>query len=160
MRSLLQEYHHSINGEKIMSTKSAMLVLSQFILILFIVLHPSRPYSSSAISLVLMGICLGVWVISYNKINNFNIQPELKKEAKLITDGPYRIIRHPMYTALLLVMLGVSLSKQNTFVFFAWALLMGILWVKSRLEEQYLIERWPLYTSYRESTYRFIPLIW
>ena len=143
-----------------MSRKSATLVFGQFIIIIFILVNPSKPYSLGGFSLIILGLCLGFWVISYNRINNFNIQPELKKEAKLITDGPYRLLRHPMYTALLLVMLGVSMTKQNPIVFVAWTLLIGILWIKSLLEEHYLTERWPQYASYRKNTYRFIPLIW
>lgn len=143
-----------------MSRNSAILVSGQFILILFIVLSSSHAYTLNSISLLVVGLCLGLWVISHNKINNFNVQPELKQKAELVMSGPYRFIRHPMYTALLLVMLGICMTKQNPIVFLAWLLLIVILWIKSRLEEQYLIERWPHYTAYREGTYRFIPLIW
>jgi len=49
----------------------------------------------TALVLIAMGIGLGVYTLSHNRIGNFSIYPEIKVDAKFITTGPYRWIRHP-----------------------------------------------------------------
>ncbi|MDQ3261228.1 MAG: hypothetical protein M3Q00_10690, partial [Pseudomonadota bacterium] len=53
---------------------------------------------------VVASIALGIYTLLYNRLGNFNIRPEPKASGRLITSGPYRLIRHPMYSALTLAM--------------------------------------------------------
>ena len=52
--------------------------------------------------LLSVAVVLGVWTLGYNRWGNFNIRPELRPGARLVTGGPYRRIRHPMYASVLL----------------------------------------------------------
>ena len=45
------------------------------------------------------GAVTGLFTLYHNKIGNFSVYPEIKPRARLITSGPYRQVRHPMYTA-------------------------------------------------------------
>src|SRR3989337_2375469 len=53
---------------------------------------------------------LGLWAIGTMGIGNFNVTPDVKQRARLVTSGPYRLIRHPMYTALLAGALALVLD--------------------------------------------------
>ena len=55
---------------------------------------------------------LGVWTLAWNRPGNFNIRPEPKAGGQLVTGGPYRLMRHPMYTAVLLFAVPASPLAQ------------------------------------------------
>lgn len=83
--------------------------------------------------------------------------PRPRKHGQLVERGPYRLARHPIYGALLLVFAGFGLATS------LWALLLaGVLLAlfvsKSRLEERWLEERFAGYADYRRRTpRRFLP---
>ncbi len=58
--------------------------------------HPVR------LTLEAAGIALGIWAVLVMRIGSFNITPDVKTGGKFVRRGPYRIIRHPMYAAVLL----------------------------------------------------------
>jgi len=112
------------------------------------------------IVIVAFGGALGLWVIAFNKLGNFSIYPEPIESSQLITNGPYKWIRHPMYTALILLMQGVALINAQ------WINAVGVLLVliavlnKIPREEIYLSEKFKYYPEYCLSTRKLIPGIW
>lgn len=60
------------------------------------VLHGDIP--SAAFMLALASVALATWTMAHNRLGNFNIRPAPKAHGLLVTTGPYRWIRHPMYT--------------------------------------------------------------
>lgn len=105
------------------------------------------------------GVMLGLVTLAYNRIGNFNVSPQLRLEAQLITGGPYRWIRHPMYTAVFLTLLGLVFYKLGMGTLIGLALASGAMIWKARIEEQYLSDRFPSYQAYRTKTKMFIPFI-
>ncbi len=107
--------------------------------------------------LVLIGTVCGLTTLAYNKIGNFRVYPEPKQDAKLITNGPYRFVRHPMYSSLILMMLGIS--GYNGY----WPNLLGVVCVviavtaKAAMEEHYMVLKFSEYEGYAAKTPRFIP---
>jgi protein-S-isoprenylcysteine O-methyltransferase Ste14 len=88
-----------------------------------------------------------------------NIFPEVPDYTDLITEGPYSLVRHPMYFSLILF--GISLLL-NSFTFhriIAFTALFGILIVKTIHEEKMLIKEFPDYKNYKKDTYRLIPFL-
>ena len=77
----------------------------------------------------------------------------------LVTDGPYRWIRHPLYTAGLILLAGISLAAANVFMMAFVVLIAGlILSVVIPKEEAALIERFgEAYRAYRRQTGRLFP---
>jgi protein-S-isoprenylcysteine O-methyltransferase Ste14 len=57
-------------------------------------------------ALIGIGFIIGLSAIIAMKLDNFNIQPALKSQHKLITNGIYHWIRHPMYTSVLTLCLA------------------------------------------------------
>jgi protein-S-isoprenylcysteine O-methyltransferase Ste14 len=112
-------------------------------------------------SLALAGasLVLALWILMHNRLGNFNIQPAPKKLGILVTSGPYRWIRHPMYTTVLLGAAALALVTEPTIGWAVWLCLALVLWVKSRFEEQWMQELHPGYRAYMLHSKRFIPLI-
>src|ERR1700674_1641909 len=79
-----------------------LLVAAQFGLIAWLI-WPFTPqvWSPTALALLACSIALGVWTLAHNRLGNFNIRPEPKASGGLVTSGPYRFVRLPMYSALL-----------------------------------------------------------
>jgi protein-S-isoprenylcysteine O-methyltransferase Ste14 len=76
--------------------------------------------------------------------------------AVLRTDGPYAVVRHPIYSFLLLVAAGrlLSCGARRAWAALALTVLIG---AKARWEERLLTERFPGYRAYADRTPRFVP---
>lgn len=106
------------------------------------------------------GIFLALLAIYVIKINNFNITPTVKQNSELITSGPYRIIRHPMYIAQLIAVLPLVIDYFSWPRFIAFLILLIILMVKIDYEEKLLIAHFPDYLAYKEKTKKLIPYVY
>lgn len=140
----------------------ALLVLLQFGLLLWLVLMATSVLRQGGMSLsggLLVGLsgALGAWTLWHNRLGNFRIHPEPKPHGQLVTTGPYRLIRHPMYTAVLLLAAALALVAAQVLAWLIWVALFGVLLTKARLEEDWLCEQHPLYASYRQHNKRFVP---
>ncbi len=123
------------------------------------VLVPGRSFGWQPAGLLLAagGAGLGLWAVAANRPGNFRIVPELKPGAHLVQTGPYRWIRHPMYTAVLLLTLGGLLCQWAPLRLLAWLTLGTVLYAKSLREERLLAVQFPDYAAYRARTHRFLP---
>ncbi len=138
--------------------RSRLWVLAQFALVAGMLAWPAHwRLTPWALLVAGLGGALGLWVMAWNRPGNFNIRPEPRAGARLIQGGPYRRMRHPMYSALLLVMGGVALASPDPARATAWLGLLLVLHGKSELEERLLLARWPEYAAYRARTWKFIP---
>ena len=102
---------------------------------------------------------MGIYAITCNKLSNFNIIPEIKEEAKLIITGAYKYIRHPMYFAVLLIMLGVITVNLNMISILLYLFLILVLYLKAKKEELLWVEKSKQYEEYKCKTKMFIPFI-
>lgn len=83
--------------------------------------------------------------------------PNPKENGKLVTDGIYKFIRHPIYTGLILLGLAqVFIAGPLPQVIF-YIVLLGLLNYKSKFEESMLRAKYPEYEEYAKRTGRFIP---
>lgn len=109
--------------------------------------------------LCVAGIALGIIVLYYNSPSNFSVYPEIRSGAKLITAGPYRIIRHPMYSALMLMMMGIAGYNGHWVNYIASLGLILVVTVKALREERLLIAEYEDYADYTVQTKRFVPYL-
>ncbi|WP_240761834.1 methyltransferase family protein [Nitrosococcus wardiae] len=114
---------------------------------------------TSSLFLVTIGLVAGIITLYFNRLNNFNIHPEIKHNANLITHGPYKYIRHPMYTSLCIVMLGITTYNFHYLNFIGLTMLVIVLIAKSHIEEILLKNYFPEYLDYIARTKKFIPFI-
>jgi len=81
-----------------------------------------------------------------------------RKKHSLVISGPYRWIRHPMYSFTFLALIGFSLLSANWFIGVTGLLAFILLVVRTPLEEKKLIEKFgDEYREYMKDTNRFLP---
>jgi len=141
--------------------RSLVLVLLQLSLIAAIAL-PFGPagWSAAATALVVAGVALGVWALTANRPGNFNIRPEPKPGGRLATGGPYRYVRHPMYLAVMVGMLGFCAGYATPWRWAALVALAVVLGVKAVVEERAMAAHHPGYAEYARGRKRIVPFVW
>lgn len=77
--------------------------------------------------------------------------------AGLVAAGVYRWARHPMYSGLVVICLGVAVGTGARWSFVAVAALAVFFMVKARFEEHHLLRTYPGYAAYAAVTGRFMP---
>lgn len=113
----------------------------------------------AANAVVFTGYLFIILVFKENSYASTVIQVE--KEQRVITTGPYAIVRHPMYLGLILMMLFTPLALGSF-----WAIIPALLIIPMNVfriagEEDVLLRDLPGYKEYCLKTrYRLIPLIW
>jgi protein-S-isoprenylcysteine O-methyltransferase Ste14 len=109
-------------------------------------------------ALVAAGLGVAVWARLHLGAN-WSSQVVLKEDHTLVRDGPYRRVRHPIYTGLLIALLGTALAigEWRGALAFLFALA-GIL-VRVRAEEARMGETFPDYADYRRRSWALIPLV-
>ncbi len=105
-----------------------------------------------------VGVVLLWWVLS-TLGRNFSMSLAIRQGQTLVTDGPYRWVRHPMYTAFLAAFTGLVLVCANWFVGLAAGLGYGAaMLIRTPGEERMLIEEFgDEYRAYMARTGRFLP---
>lgn len=114
-------------------------------------------WQPAGVGLAAGGGLLGLWALAANRPGNFRLVPDVKPGARLVQTGPYRWVRHPMYTAVLLLTLGGLLCQWAPLRLLAWLALGAVLYAKAVREERLLAARFPGYAAYQARTRRFLP---
>jgi protein-S-isoprenylcysteine O-methyltransferase Ste14 len=112
------------------------------------------------LGLVLIGLALALLAFAGMSLlvaRAISVFPRPPEQSALAQRGAYRVVRHPVYGAILLIALGWSLALAPLGLI-ATALLALVFDLKARIEEAWLAERHPEYAVYRERTpRRFVP---
>ena len=139
---------------------SKVLVALQFCIILLLLLINDSIFNH-LISLFTsaIGFLFGLFTLYFNRIGNFNITPEIKENSKLIKNGSYKYIRHPMYFSVFLMTGGVVLTEINVTNIFCYMVLVVVLYLKASKEEKLWSEKLEEYKQYKKHTKMFIPLV-
>ncbi|SHJ12250.1 Protein-S-isoprenylcysteine O-methyltransferase Ste14 [Clostridium cavendishii DSM 21758] len=86
---------------------------------------------------------------------------QVENEQKVISSGPYKVVRHPMYLGMIIMMLFMPLALGSYFSIIPMALIMPIIVIRIKNEEETLLKELNGYKEYSSKIrYRLIPLIW
>lgn len=112
------------------------------------------------LGLVVVGMTFAIWARVYLG-GNWSGTVTVKQDHELVRSGPYAIVRHPIYSGILLAMLGTAVAQREIRGLLATALLLLAFWVKSRYEEGFMRETFgAAYDEYRASTGALVPKSW
>jgi len=105
------------------------------------------------------GISLAIWARRYLG-KNWSALPSIQEHHELVTAGPYRFLRHPIYTGVITALFGSALATNVgwfiIFLFFAST----FVWRIDR-EEQFMMQFFPdEYPEYKKHTKKLIPFVW
>jgi protein-S-isoprenylcysteine O-methyltransferase Ste14 len=86
--------------------------------------------------------------------------PKPKADGKLVTDGIYGCVRHPIYGGLVMVAIGFALITGSIGRIVLAGALLGFFAAKSDVEERWLRQRYPDYADYQKRVRRMLPGLW
>ena len=142
-----------------------MKLISKFALLILIIAILYLLISGNLLStkpLVVVGqlfaIALSIWARRSFIGGPFNIHAQPVERPLLLT-GPYKFMKHPMYTAALLLIWSSILGHLSILNTIIGLTVTGIIVVRIAVEEQFLHECYPGYTDYSAKTKKIIPFI-
>jgi protein-S-isoprenylcysteine O-methyltransferase Ste14 len=121
---------------------------------------PSEPRVLVAgVALTYVGIGLAIWARTVLG-KNWSAMVTIKEGHQLVRTGPYSLVRHPIYSGLLLAVLGTALVVGEVRGLMAVAIAFTGWLVKSRTEEAFLMEQFgSQYQEYRRHTRALVPFV-
>lgn len=109
------------------------------------------------IALTVAGIAFAVWA-RVHLGRNWSRSVTVKQDHELITSGPYRFVRHPIYTGLIIGFIGVVVAIGEVRAVIGFAMIFFALWLKLRMEEAWMREQFgDSYTDYSRRTAALLP---
>ena len=110
------------------------------------------------LAIFLLGLALAVWARVYLGVN-WGFPMARKGNPELVTTGPYRKVRHPIYSGIILAIVGTALA-----VSFYWLIVAGVFGAyflySAVMEERYMYGLFPdAYPAYKQSTKMLVPFV-
>src|SRR6516164_7043317 len=110
------------------------------------------------LAIFLLGLALAIWARAYLG-RNWGMPMSEKADPELVTTGPYSTIRHPIYSGIILAMIGTTLAI-SLYWLIAVVLVGAYFLYSATMEERYLTEVFPdAYPRYQQSTKMLIPFV-
>lgn len=110
-------------------------------------------------AVTLLGLCLAVWA-RVHLGTNWSSQPTIRVDHTLIRTGPYRIVRHPIYTGLLVGFAGTAIVIGEIWAFIVIFIILIIFYAKIWMEEKFLLEEFGEdFTRYKKEVKALIPFV-
>ena len=138
-----------------------------FVLFVAAWVHPFGPVAirrtmfsdSVAVAICVLGLFVATW--SRKVLGaEWSRDVELKQGHKLVERGPYRFMRHPIYTGHLLMGLGTAIASGLLVAFVGLASFVGGFWIKLNQEERLLLRGFPdEYPAYKARVKALIPYV-
>jgi protein-S-isoprenylcysteine O-methyltransferase Ste14 len=109
--------------------------------------------------LCIAGLAFCIWA-RFTLGRNWSGVVTFKGGHELITRGPYRIVRHPIYTGLIFMFVGTVIVLGHVAAIIAVPFVFLSFWIKLRSEEKLMLEKFPdEYGAYQRRVRRIIPFV-
>lgn len=106
------------------------------------------------------GLAFSVWARLYLG-SNWSASVQIKQEHELVRTGPYRFVRHPIYTGMLTAFLGSALALDQWRGLLALLIVLAGIVYKLRLEERWMVETFgDAYRDYRAHSSALLPFVY
>ncbi|MGC2626720.1 MAG: isoprenylcysteine carboxylmethyltransferase family protein [Candidatus Udaeobacter sp.] len=113
----------------------------------------------AAAVLCVIGLAFAIWArVTLGR--NWSGVVTLKEEHELVERGPYRFVRHPIYTGILTMFFATALAQGHLSGFVGTLLMFASFWIKLDREEKLMLQQFPdRYRAYQERAKRIIPFV-
>jgi protein-S-isoprenylcysteine O-methyltransferase Ste14 len=158
----------AFGAKRSIANRRRLLINAATALVVFILVRVVRGGSTLAVdspvlgvigaALFAFGLLLAVWA-RVHLGRNWGMPMTQRAEPELVTSGPYRFVRHPIYSGLLLGLVGTALATDLLGLILA-VLLVGYFYYSASVEEKNLTATFPTaYPAYRTATKMLIPFV-
>jgi protein-S-isoprenylcysteine O-methyltransferase Ste14 len=103
-----------------------------------------------------IGLVLGV-LFYFSLDSARSVLPAPRETGRLKTTGAYSVIRHPIYSLILVIGISVVIQHQSFVKIVIWIALFCVLLLKANFEEALLREKFPEYREYARKVGKFVP---
>lgn len=125
---------------------------------LFFGAHATGVLAVCGAAFCILGIALAIWA-RVHLGRNWSPAPALKEEHELVTTGPYALVRHPIYTGIMVATLGSTIANPVWLIIFFIITAMFV-W-RVHVEENLMLKQFPnQYPEYQKRTWALIPYVW
>ena len=147
-------------------------VVTQFLLFALVIFGPrkfsgwptwSSPYYGLGFivgSVLVLAGGLLLLTAAFKLSTNITPLPYPKEQATLVETGPYRLVRHPMYSGGIFAAFGYALLVHGWLTIGYAVILFVFFDIKSRREERWLKERFSDYIAYKKRVHKLIPFVY
>jgi protein-S-isoprenylcysteine O-methyltransferase Ste14 len=117
------------------------------------------PIVGTAVVLCIAGLLVALWArVILGR--NWSGMVTLKEGHELVERGPYRFVRHPIYTGMVAMFFATALLQRHLAGFLGMLLVFASFWIKLGFEEKLMLQQFPQrYAAYRRRTKRIIPFV-
>jgi protein-S-isoprenylcysteine O-methyltransferase Ste14 len=114
---------------------------------------------ATGLVLCVLGLFTTIWA-RWTLAGNWSSDVTFKQNHELIKTGPYRFVRHPIYTGLLLLCLGTAIEIGKVRFWLALPLWSVGFWIKLKQEEKLMLQHFPHdYPAYRKQVNALVPFV-
>ena len=113
----------------------------------------------AGVILALIGVVIAFWGVG-SLGNNLTAVPKPKSNAQMVQKGAYRLVRHPIYSGIILAGFGWALLNNSLLALCVALVLFLFFDVKSRQEEKWLVEKYQNYAEYQQQVKKLLPLLY
>lgn len=111
--------------------------------------------------LILVAIAGTAWAQAVNPFFEPGVRLQKEREQRVISNGPYALVRHPGYTAAIMLFIGIALALASWWALVPAALASGLLVLRTSWEDKLLQSGLPGYADYAQRVrFRLLPGIW
>lgn len=121
-----------------------------------------RVTAATIVGLVFIGIGLPVVLVAAGTLRkSYSATLVIREDHRLVRHGIYGVVRHPVYSGTILVLVGLPLCLSSVFGTAVMLLVIPLFLKRIRIEEKLLIEQFGAeYEAYRSATKKLVPLIY
>src|SRR5437773_969149 len=119
----------------------------------------ATPIACAAAFLCVAGLAFALWArVTLGR--NWSDVVTLKEGHELVQRGPYRLVRHPIYTGMLIMFFATALVQSHLAAFAGVLLMFASFWIKLGREEGLMLQQFPeRYAAYQQRVKRIIPFV-
>ncbi len=114
-------------------------------------------FTIAGLLITVAGLAFAIWArVHLGK--NWSGMPAIREEHTITRTGPYRFVRHPIYSGLILALTGTAIGTGYFWIFCCVLLIFGLFVIKFRLEEKFLLDEFgEEYARYKREVKALIP---